>query len=82
MPPDAGACASCHPRYVAPNRLHACMANASSTQSTAKTLLLTVRTDAAERAHLQQVAAERSTTVSNLIRDALRREGALPAQAA
>ena len=32
-----------------------------------------------ERAHLQQVALDRSTTVSDLIRQALRREGALPA---
>ena len=43
-------------------------------------MLLTMRTSAAERAHLRQVASERSTTVSDLIRDALRREGALPAQ--
>ncbi len=49
-------------------------------QKTARQLLANVRVTAAERAHLQQVASARSSTVSDLIRQALRREGALPAQ--
>jgi hypothetical protein len=38
-----------------------------------------VRVNAAEQAHLKQAAIDRSTTVSAVIRDALRRDGALPA---
>ena len=49
-------------------------------QTTARQLLANVRVTAAERAHLQQVASARSTTVSDLIRQALARDGALPAQ--
>ena len=41
-------------------------------------LLANMRVTAAERAHLQRVAAERSTTISDVMRQALRRDGALP----
>ena len=37
------------------------------------------RVSAAERAHLHQVARDRSTTLSGLIRQALRNDGAMPA---
>jgi hypothetical protein len=49
-------------------------------QTTARLVIANARVTASERAHLQQVASARSTTVSDLIRQALRREGALPAQ--
>lgn len=49
-------------------------------QKTGRQLLANVRVTASERAHLQQVASARSTTVSDLMRQALRRDGALPAQ--
>ncbi len=49
-------------------------------QTTARLVIANARVTTAERAHLQQVASARSTTVSDLIRHALRREGALPAQ--
>jgi hypothetical protein len=49
-------------------------------QKTGRQLLANVRVTASERAHLQQVASSRSTTVSDLMRQALRRDGALPAQ--
>jgi hypothetical protein len=55
------------------------MAKANSQQKTGRPLLLTMRTNADERAHLHKVASARSITVSDLIRQALRREGALPA---
>jgi hypothetical protein len=48
-------------------------------QAASRRLLANVRVSIDERAHLQQVALDRSTTVSDLIRQALRREGALPA---
>jgi D-alanyl-D-alanine carboxypeptidase len=56
------------------------MAQAESRKQTGRPLLQTMKISASERAHLQQVASARSTTVSDLIRQALRREGALPAQ--
>jgi hypothetical protein len=56
------------------------MAQAKRQQQTLRPLIANLRVNATERAHLQQVASARSTTVSDLIRDALRREGALPAQ--
>lgn len=49
-------------------------------QTTVRLVIANARITAFERAHLQQVASARSTTVSDLIRQALRREGALPAQ--
>ena len=49
-------------------------------QTTARLVIANARVTATERAHLQQVASARSSTVSDLIRQALRREGALPAQ--
>jgi len=49
-------------------------------QTTARLLIANARVTATERAHLQQVASARSTTVSDLIRQALARDGALPAQ--
>jgi len=48
-------------------------------QTVTRRLLANVRVSVDERAHLQQVASDRSTTVSALIRQALRNEGALPA---
>jgi len=49
-------------------------------QTTARLVIANARVTASERAHLQQVASARSTTVSDLIRQALARDGALPAQ--
>ena len=49
-------------------------------QTTARLVIANARVTATERAHLQQVASARSTTVSDLMRQALRRDGALPAQ--
>jgi len=49
-------------------------------QTTARLVIANARVTATERAHLQQVASARSTTVSDLIRQALARDGALPAQ--
>jgi len=48
-------------------------------QTTGRHLLANVRVTATERAYLQQVASARATTVSDLMRTALRNEGALPA---
>ncbi len=45
-----------------------------------KTWVTNLRVTIAERDHLKQVASERSLTVSELIRQALAKEGALPAQ--
>lgn len=56
------------------------MATADSQQQPLRPLLLTMRTSAAERAHLREVAEARSTNVSDLIRRALAADGALPAQ--
>ena len=39
-----------------------------------------MRVTAAERAHLHKVARDRQTTLSGLMRQALRNEGALPAE--
>jgi antitoxin component of RelBE/YafQ-DinJ toxin-antitoxin module len=47
-------------------------------QTESRKLLFNVRIDAAERAHLKKVAADRSLTVSDVIREALRRDGVLP----
>jgi antitoxin component of RelBE/YafQ-DinJ toxin-antitoxin module len=47
-------------------------------QTESRRLLCNVRIDAAERAHLKKVAADRSLTVSDVIREALRRDGVLP----
>jgi len=44
-----------------------------------RSLLANVRVTSQERAYLKQTASDRSTTVSAIIRDALRRDGALPA---
>ncbi len=55
------------------------MAKADS-QEPSRKLLHTLKISQAERLHLRQAAASRGTTMSDLIRDALRREGALPAQ--
>lgn len=52
----------------------------SQQQTTAREVIANLRVTALERAHLQQVASARSTTVSDLMRQALRRDGALPAQ--
>lgn len=49
-------------------------------QATARKVIANLRVTALERAHLQQVASARSTTVSDLMRQALRRDGALPVQ--
>lgn len=49
-------------------------------QTTGRQWLANVRVTATERAYLQQVASARATTVSDLMRQALRRDGALPAQ--
>lgn len=54
------------------------MAKATSSKQISRTLLANMRVTAAERAHLQRVASERSITVSDLMRQALRRTGALP----
>lgn len=47
-------------------------------QTESRRLLFNVRVDAAERAYLKQVATDRSLTVSDVIREALRRDGVLP----
>jgi hypothetical protein len=49
-------------------------------QTTARQVIANLRVTAMERAHLHEVASARSTTVSGLIRQALARDGALPAQ--
>lgn len=49
-------------------------------QTTARLVIANARVTATERAHLRQVASARATTVSDLIRQALARDGALPAQ--
>jgi hypothetical protein len=56
------------------------MAQAESQQTASRPLVLSMRTNAAERAHLQKMASARSITVSDLIRQALHRDGVLPAQ--
>ncbi len=56
------------------------MAQADRRQQTGRPLLQTMKISATERAHLQQVASSRAITVSALIRQALARDGALPAQ--
>lgn len=57
------------------------MAQADRQQpKTARQILVNWRVTAAERAHLKEVASARSTTASDLIRQALRRDGALPAK--
>jgi len=48
-------------------------------QTTGRHLLANVRVSATERAYLQQVASARATTVSDLMRQALRNDGAMPA---
>ncbi len=56
------------------------MAQADRQQKTVSRLeIANVRVSAAERAHLHQVARDRSTTLSSLIRQALRNDGAMPA---
>lgn len=54
------------------------MAKADSQQN-ARPLLHTLRVSPEERAHLQRAAVSRGITMSDIIRDALRRDGALPA---
>jgi hypothetical protein len=55
------------------------MAQADRQQKTGPRLeIANVRVSAAERAHLHQVARDRSTTLSSLIRQALRDAGAMP----
>lgn len=59
------------------------MAKASrqqQTTATAREAIANLRVTVTERAHLQEVASARSITVSDLMRQALRRDGALPAQ--
>lgn len=57
------------------------MAKASrQQQTTAREVIANLRVTVTERAHLQEVASARSITVSDLMRQALRRDGALPAQ--
>jgi len=57
------------------------MAKASrQKQKTAREVIANLRVTVTERAHLQEVASARSITVSDLMRQALRRDGALPAQ--
>ena len=56
------------------------MAQADRLQKTGPRLeIANVRVTATERAYLQQVASARSISVSDLMRTALRNEGALPA---
>ena len=56
------------------------MAQADRQQKTGPRLeIANVRVTATERAYLQQVASARSISVSDLMRTALRNEGALPA---
>jgi chromosome condensin MukBEF MukE localization factor len=45
-----------------------------------KTWVTNLRVTIAERDHLKKVASDRSLTVSELIRQALAKEGVLPAQ--
>jgi hypothetical protein len=55
------------------------MAQADRQQKTVPRLeIANVRVTATERAHLHQVARDRSTTLSSLIRQALRNDGAMP----
>ncbi len=49
-------------------------------QKTSRTVVCNVRLSVEERVHLQQAVTDRSTTVSDLLRQALRNEGALPAE--
>lgn len=57
------------------------MAQANRQDTTARRkVIATMRFTTAERAHLQEVATARSVTLSDLIRQALRTDGALPAQ--
>ena len=55
------------------------MAQADRQQKTGPRLeIANVRVTATERAYLQQVASARATTVSDLMRQALRNDGAMP----
>jgi len=55
------------------------MAQADRQQKTVSRLVIAnARVSATERAHLHQVARDRSTTLSGLIRQALRDAGAMP----
>jgi len=57
------------------------MAKASrQKQKTVREVIANLRVTVTERAHLQEVASARSITVSDLMRQALRRDGALPAK--
>ena len=57
------------------------MAKADRQQHTAaREVIANLRVTPMERAHLKQVASARATTVSDLMRQALRRDGALPAR--
>ena len=57
------------------------MAQADRQEKTVTRLeIANTRVSTAERDYLRQVARDRSTTVSDLIRTALRNEGSLPAQ--
>ena len=57
------------------------MAQADRQQKTVSRLeIANARVSAAERAHLHKVARDRQTTLSGLMRQALRNEGALPAE--
>jgi hypothetical protein len=55
------------------------MAQATS-RETGRPLIANLRVTAAERAQIHKVAAQRGVSASDLIRQALRREGALPPQ--
>lgn len=54
------------------------MAPANDQQQPGRPLVLTMRASAAERAHLLEVAAQRGTNLSDLIRQSLTVNGALP----
>ena len=57
------------------------MAQADRQEKTVSRLeIANARVSAAERAHLHAVARDRSTTLSGLIRQALRDAGAMPAE--
>lgn len=57
------------------------MAKASrQKQKTVREVIANLRVTVTERTHLHEVASSRSITVSDLIRQALARDGALPAK--
>jgi uncharacterized protein (DUF1778 family) len=56
------------------------MAQASRQQTMEKTVLFNVKITTDQRSYLHKAAAERGVSASDLIRTALRREGALPPQ--